>query len=42
MDVKNYIIRQISVFSENKPGRLASIAKAFQEEKNQHPRVLYR
>lgn len=33
MDVKNYIIRQISVFSENKPGRLASIAKAFQEEK---------
>jgi hypothetical protein len=33
MDTKNYIIRQISVFSENKPGRLASIAKAFQEEK---------
>jgi hypothetical protein len=33
MDVKNYIIRQISVFSENKPGRLASIAKAFQEER---------
>jgi hypothetical protein len=33
MDVKNYIIRQISVFSENKPGRLASIAKGFQEEK---------
>ncbi|MCX6699922.1 MAG: ACT domain-containing protein [Methanomicrobiales archaeon] len=33
MDVKNYIIRQISVFSENKPGRLASIAKAFLEEK---------
>ena len=33
MDVKKFIIRQISVFSENKPGRLASIAKAFQEEK---------
>ena len=33
MEVKDYIIRQISVFSENKPGRLASIAKAFQEEK---------
>jgi hypothetical protein len=33
MEVKNYIIRQVSVFSENKPGRLASIAKAFQEEK---------
>jgi len=33
MDVKKYIIRQISVFSENKPGRLASIAKAFREEK---------
>jgi hypothetical protein len=33
MDVKDYTIRQISVFSENKPGRLASIAKAFQEEK---------
>ena len=33
MNVKNYIIRQISVFSENKPGRLAAIARAFQEEK---------
>jgi hypothetical protein len=33
MDVKKFIIRQISVFSENKPGRLASIARAFQEEK---------
>jgi hypothetical protein len=33
MDTKNYIIRQISVFSENKPGKLAAIARAFQEEK---------
>ncbi|MDD1712949.1 MAG: acetolactate synthase [Methanoregulaceae archaeon] len=30
---KDFIIRQISVFSENKPGRLASIAKALQEER---------
>jgi hypothetical protein len=28
-----FIIRQISVFSENKPGRLAAIAKALQDEK---------
>ena len=27
-----FIIRQISIFSENKPGRLASVAKALQEE----------
>jgi hypothetical protein len=33
MDVKQYIIKQISVFSENKPGRLAAIAHAFQESK---------
>lgn len=33
MDTKNYIIRQISVFSENKPGKLAAIGRAFQEEK---------
>jgi hypothetical protein len=33
MDAKKYIIRQISVFSENKPGKLAAIARAFQEEK---------
>jgi hypothetical protein len=26
------MIRQISIFSENKPGRLAAVAKAFQEE----------
>jgi len=33
MEPKKYIIRQISVFSENKPGKLAAIARAFQEEK---------
>jgi len=33
MDAKNYIIRQISVFSENRPGRLAAIAHALGEEK---------
>ncbi|WP_317136279.1 ACT domain-containing protein [Methanochimaera problematica] len=33
MDTEDYIIKQISVFSENKPGRLASIAKALEEEK---------
>jgi hypothetical protein len=27
-----YLIKQISVFSENKPGRLAAIARALQEE----------
>ena len=27
-----FIIRQISIFSEHKPGRLASVAKALQEE----------
>jgi hypothetical protein len=32
MEHKKYVIRQISVFSENKPGRLAAIAKALQEE----------
>ena len=32
MDKANFLIRQISVFSENKPGRLAAIAKALQEE----------
>jgi hypothetical protein len=30
---KDFIIRQISVFSENKPGRLAAIAKALREER---------
>jgi len=32
-DTGRYLIKQISVFSENKPGRLAAIAKALQEEK---------
>jgi hypothetical protein len=32
MDTSAYIIKQISVFSENKPGRLAAIARALQEE----------
>jgi hypothetical protein len=32
MDAKNYIIKQISVFSENRPGRLAAIAHALGEE----------
>jgi hypothetical protein len=30
---EKYIIKQISVFSENKPGRLAAVARALQEEK---------
>src|SRR5690606_4441410 len=33
MDVDKYVIKQISVFSENKPGRLASIARALEAEK---------
>jgi len=33
MDTKDFIIKQISVFSENKPGRLAAIAKALEEER---------
>jgi hypothetical protein len=32
-DIGRYRIKQISVFSENKPGRLAAIARALQEEK---------
>jgi hypothetical protein len=32
MDKNDYIIKQISVFSENRPGRLAAIARALQEE----------
>ncbi|WAI00571.1 ACT domain-containing protein [Methanogenium organophilum] len=32
MDVTQYTIKQISVFSENKPGRLAAIAGALQDE----------
>ncbi|HUU75623.1 MAG TPA: ACT domain-containing protein [Methanoregulaceae archaeon] len=30
--MENYIIKQISVFSENRPGRLAAIAQALQDE----------
>ncbi|GAB7015236.1 ACT domain-containing protein [Methanogenium cariaci] len=33
MDATEYTIKQISVFSENKPGRLAAIAGALQAEK---------
>ena len=33
MDTEDYVIRQISVFSENRPGRLAAMAKALEEEK---------
>lgn len=33
MDAKNYVIKQISIFSENRPGRLASVAQAMGEEK---------
>jgi hypothetical protein len=32
MDTKKFIIKQISVFSENRPGRLAAIAHALGEE----------
>lgn len=32
MSCEQYMIRQISLFSENKPGRLAAMAKACQEE----------
>jgi len=31
MNRSDYVIRQISVFSENKPGRLAAIARALEE-----------
>jgi hypothetical protein len=33
MTENEYIIRQISVFSENRPGRLAAIAHALEEER---------
>jgi hypothetical protein len=32
METKRFVIRQISVFSENRPGRLAAIAHALEEE----------
>ncbi len=31
--MRNHAIKQISIFSENKPGRLAAIAEAFEEER---------
>ncbi|PKG33768.1 ACT domain-containing protein [Methanoregula sp.] len=33
MDAKKYLIKQISIFSENRPGRLAAIAHTLGEEK---------
>ncbi|HNQ28914.1 MAG: hypothetical protein A4E40_01465 [Methanoregulaceae archaeon PtaU1.Bin059] len=33
MKESRFVIKQISIFSENKPGRLAAIARALQEEK---------
>jgi hypothetical protein len=33
MGANKFVIKQISVFSENKPGRLAAIARALQDEK---------
>jgi len=33
MGASKFVIKQISVFSENKPGRLAAIARALQDEK---------
>ena len=33
MDTKKFVIKQISIFSENRPGRLAAIAQALGEEK---------
>jgi len=32
MDTKKFVIKQISIFSENRPGRLAAIAQALGEE----------
>ncbi|MDH7593550.1 MAG: ACT domain-containing protein [Methanomicrobiales archaeon] len=31
--IEHYLIKQISIFSENRPGRLAAIAQAMQEER---------
>ncbi|MDD1672410.1 MAG: ACT domain-containing protein [Methanomicrobiales archaeon] len=33
METDQYVIKQISIFSENRPGRLAAIAQAMEEEK---------
>ncbi len=32
MEKESYLIKQVSLFSENKPGRLATMAKAFLDE----------
>ena len=32
MDPKKYMVKQISIFSENRPGRLAAVAQALGEE----------
>lgn len=32
MDTREYIIKQVSIFSENRPGRLAALARAMEEE----------
>ncbi len=33
MGAEKYLVKQISIFSENRPGRLAAIAHALEEEK---------
>ncbi len=33
MDTEKYLVKQISIFSENRPGRLAAIAHALEEDK---------
>ena len=33
METEKYLVKQISIFSENRPGRLAAIAHALEEEK---------
>ncbi len=33
METEKYLVKQISVFSENRPGRLAAIAHALEAEK---------
>ena len=33
MESEEFVIKQVSVFAENRPGHLAAIAKALQEEK---------
>jgi hypothetical protein len=32
MDTKKFVIKQISIFSENRPGRLAAISQALEED----------